>query len=139
MKILWADKDGGPDSNVHYYGLEFKNLFSIAVLCFGKGSRPVYHSHAFRSISWVLTGGLRENQLLNHPDGLGVFAIADDPQEHLPSFRPIHTYRTTYHMVEGIQDQNWVISLRGPWKDKWHEYHPDVDKSIVLTHGRKVV
>lgn len=127
--ILWGERDGGPESNVRYYGIEIKKFFSITLLCFGKGSRPVYHSHAFNSISWVLTGGLFETKI----EAKNVLS----PRWHWPSVVPVMTYRTTYHQVMGVKDKNWVISFRGPWKNRWYEHHPD--KSIVLTHGRKVV
>lgn len=126
MKILWADKDGGPESKVWYWGIESKRFGSIVLLLFRKGTRPVYHSHAFNSISWVLTGGLREKNL--HSVGF---------EQHFPSLAPIQTHRETTHQVEGLFGKNWVISLRGPWVDYWQEFGPD--GAVTLTHGRKVV
>lgn len=142
MKIMWGTKDGGPDSNVYYYGIESKRFGSITLLLFKKGSRPVYHSHAFNSVSWVLSGGLREKCLgygmRYDGEPLGPRCVISD-NFYFPSFTPIHTYRTTYHMVEGISENNWVFSMRGPWDNTWYETHPDINAEITLTHGRKVV
>lgn len=125
MKLLWGGKDGGPESKVWYYGFESKRFGSVVLLLFKKGTRPVYHSHAFNSISWVLTGGLRERHLNK-----------ESFEMHFPSLAPLKTFRTTYHMVEGLEEKNWVFSLRGPWIDHWYETHPDINAEITLTHGR---
>ena len=58
MKILWGDKDGGSESRVWVWGLESKLFGSILLMCFRKGSREAYHTHAFNAISWVLRGWL---------------------------------------------------------------------------------
>lgn len=120
---LWGREDGGPDSTVTAYGLEIKPLFSVLVLRFGHGSRDAYHSHAFNCVSWLLTGGLFEQ----FQDGKGV--------TYSPSLRPIFTYRTTFHKVDGVKQANWVLSFRGPWATTWRDSSAAGDKT--LTHGRK--
>lgn len=64
MKILKYGKDGGPESTVWgYWLIEWKPVFSVALLCFENGSREAYHSHAFDSVSWLLKGQLVEHNL----------------------------------------------------------------------------
>lgn len=123
--ILWNRKDGGPDSNTWCYGIEIKKWFSILILNFRGKSRPVYHSHAFNSISWVLWGRLDEE-------------IFDDTifNVYRPSFTPVITKRNTQHKVDS-STSTWLLNFRGPWSAKWKEAHKD--KNIVLTHGRKEV
>lgn len=137
MKILWGDKDGGPESKVTYWGIESKRFGSIVLLCFAKGSRNRFHSHAFNSISWVLTGGLRERCLKNYDNG--VLMLVDKDTHYFPSLAHFRTFRTTYHKVEGIEARNFVLSLRGPWIENWYEFNPDIDEELVLTHGRNIV
>lgn len=123
MKILSVSKDGGPFSRVWAYWLvEAKRLLSVALLRFEDGSRDAYHTHAFNSISWVLTGALREE----HKDGHTNF--------YLPDWRPVVTTRDTNHKVTSI-GRSWVLTVRGPWVDAWEE--TDANGVTRLTHGRK--
>jgi hypothetical protein len=118
-------KDGGPESKVQgYWLIQIKSLFAIALLRFDEGSRDAYHSHAFNSVSWVLRGKLDEH--LTHPDTV---------KEYVPSFKPIHTYRNTFHKVYGRAKHTWVFTLRGPWVDTWIEHTPDKGVTL-LTHNR---
>ena len=56
MKLCYVGKDGGPESTVWgFWLIEIKKLFSVALLCFENGSREAFHTHAFNSVSWVLT------------------------------------------------------------------------------------
>lgn len=120
-------RDGGPESKVDgYWLIEAKSLFSIALLHFYDGSREAYHSHAFDSISWVLTGQLNE-------DNLGAA-----PMTYTPGLKPVKTYRHTMHMVKSTGD-TWVLTFRGPWANTWREFLPGLKKFITLTHGRKVI
>lgn len=124
MKILWNDKDGGPESKVRCWGLEIKSLFSVLVLRFDRGTRDAYHSHAFNAASWLLRGSLREVHIEN------------GTEFHLPELRPIITKRETTHKVYGGPGASWVLSFRGPWADHWYEF---VSTHYVrLTHGRQV-
>lgn len=123
--ILWNDKDGGPESRVWCWGLEVKRAFSVLVLRFDEGSREAFHTHAFNSMSWVLSGMLSED----HYHG--------DREQHWPRLLPVVTLRSTYHKVSGLAPRTWVITIRGPWSDTWREFHPPTDTSIKLTHGRK--
>lgn len=128
MKILRGHKDGGPESNVRCWGIEIKSLFSIMLLCFGEGSREAFHSHAFNSISWLLKGGLEEVELEGS---------LQTTTTHVPSLKPIMTYRNTFHQVRGVKQKNWVLTFRGPWCDTWKEKNVHGDQT--LTHGRKVI
>ncbi len=120
-------KDGGKLSTVWGYWLcEFKGLFSIAVLCFEDGSREAYHSHAFNSCSWVLKGQLEEQHL---NEGVNI---------HTPSFKPVMTYRDTFHKVYS-KGRTWVVTFRGPWSKEWKEYLPESDEYVTLTNGRKII
>lgn len=110
MKFLRKSKDGGPLSRVTgYWLLEAKRFASAMLLRFGNGSRETYHSHAFTSLSWLLTGSLREERL----DGRIV--------EHKPSLWPIVTHPNTFHRVFSV-GTSWVLSFRGPWRNQWMEY-----------------
>jgi hypothetical protein len=135
MKFFYHGKDGGPDSTVHGYWLcEIRSLFSIALLCFEHGSREAYHSHAFNSVSWVLKGSLFESEL-GEVEGVGEIYGCN---VHLPSIRPIMTYRYTFHKVSS-HGRTWVLTFRGPWKKNWREYLPKEKKFIKLEIGRKLV
>lgn len=131
MKILWNAKDGGEESRVWCWGFESKLFGSIILLKFGEGSRDAFHTHAFNSLSWVLTGALDEMQLC--PDGWMA------SQMHYPSGRPVITRRETFHRVFGVKKANWVITLRSPWVNRWREFLPGSNRHITLTHGRKEV
>lgn len=127
IRILEKRRDGGPESTVMgYWLIEWKAGFSIALLCFGEGSREAYHSHAFDCISWLLTGGLRE------------VMVDNKGQNYVPSFKPILTYRRTFHKVYGKNKSNWLITFRGPWTGVWSEISKDGVFSI-LSNGRKVL
>ena len=128
MKILWGDKDGGAESRVWVWGLESKLFGSILLMCFRKGSREAYHTHAFNAISWVLRGWLTESL----KDGYQLF-------QYRASWRPIRTPRERFHMVEGRAEKTWVLSFRGPWVDTWKEFLPSSRRNITLTHGRKEI
>lgn len=142
MKLFAKRKDGGPDSNVTgYWLIEWKGLFSIALLRFSQGSREAYHSHAFNSISWVLWGRLLE-----------VRKLPDDPRhsedvyrfdklrftDFKPSFVPIITTRDNLHRVFGSAPVTWALTFRGPWAMTWKEQFPD-GRVVTLADGRKVV
>jgi hypothetical protein len=127
VKWLWGQKDGGPDSRVYVWGLEIKGLFSVLVLRFDEGSREAFHTHAFNSISWLLSGRLHESTC---PKWGGMYV-------HFPSWTPIRTTRLTFHKVDGVEPSNWVLTFRGPWADTWRDVSAAGD--VTLTHGRKVV
>lgn len=129
MQWFFKGKDGGTESNVTGYWLvESKRFGSVVLLCFSKGSREAFHTHAFNALSWVLSGGLAEFVK-------GQWAV----NTLGPSLKPIITKRDRFHQVHGIHDKTWVLSFRGPWDDKWKEYLPSEDKEITLTHGREIV
>lgn len=119
-------KDGGPDSNVWgFYIPEIKRLFSVVLLRFQGASREAFHDHAFHSIAWVLKGRLIEEQL----DG----SVHYYPASILPYAFP----RSRFHRVSTEGPNVWVLNLRGPWLDTWHE---SIDGEVVtLTHGRKII
>jgi hypothetical protein len=141
MKFLTTTKDGGAESTVWAHTLiEIKSLFSIILLRFEDGSRDAYHSHAFDCISWVLKGLLIEQ----HRDcqfrgGRWLYKVVDF---HWPSWRPVITRRSTFHMVRSA-GRTWVLTFRGPWSKTWKEARPDGEggysHEVTLTHGRKEV
>ena len=56
-RIFYVKPDGGKDSGVTgYFLIEWKWLFSIAILKFEEGSREAYHSHAFNAYTWWISG-----------------------------------------------------------------------------------
>lgn len=126
MKFLSRAKDGGPESTVTGYWLvELKKLFSVVLLKFEDGSRDAYHGHAFDSINWVLSGEVEEHEFLK------------GSRSHRPSWLPVVTSRDDVHKVVS-RGTTWVLSLRGPWVDKWKEWVPGRGL-VTLTHGRKEV
>lgn len=129
MKLFYKGKDGGPESKVTGYWLvEIKALFSIVLLKFERGSREMYHNHAFSALSWVLRGELKEEVLeSNIPKYLSF------------SFLPIYTSRLRFHLVTGMADSTWVLSIRGPWNKNWREYNPKTGTFTTLTNGRKII
>lgn len=125
MKLFKKAKDGGPESTVTGYWLcEFKRLFSVVLLKFEDGSRDAYHSHAFNSLNWVLKGKVVEHLMTS------IHNVYE------PRFKPVITRRETMHKVVS-RGTTWVLSLRGPWANEWHEYHKG--RLSTLTHGRKMV
>lgn len=120
-------KDGGPESCVDGYWLvEIKGLFSVAILRFGDGSRDSYHSHAFNSLTWIISG-------LTVERCLGRLA-----RVRRPSIVPVVTRRSTFHRVVSI-GVSWAVTVRGPWAKTWQEFDPRTGARITLAHGRKVV
>ena len=131
MKLFHKAKDGGNESNVTgYWLIESKRFFSIVLLCFNKGSREAFHSHAFNALSWIIKGELEE-----HVKQGGVYSIV----KILPSFIPIFTSRERMHKVYGVADKTWALSFRGPWTNTWKEYLPKEQKEITLTNGRVII
>jgi hypothetical protein len=124
MKLMFWGKDGGNESSVWgFWPIEWKRAFSVVLLKFVGESREAFHTHAFNSISWVLSGRLEEHDL----DG-GI-------KVHTPSFYPVITRRDTFHQVHSV-GTTWVLSFRGPWADTWREYLPNEKRYATLTHGR---
>ena len=133
MKLFRIAKDGGSASNVTgYWLIEWKSVFSIALLRFKKGSRDAYHSHAFNAVSWVLYGELLEKTLV---DG-NVFT-----KSLKPSFTPVITPRDQTHQVHGISSNTWALTFRGPWSETWKEVFifEANSKEVILTNGRKII
>lgn len=127
MKFFESAKDGGPESTVTGYWLvEIKKLFSVALLRFDNGSRESYHSHAFGSTSWLLSGVLREEHRDHQVD------------IHRPGLLPIITKRSTFHRVFSL-GTSWVLTFRGPWAKQWREFDPVSMTSSVLENGRTIV
>lgn len=141
MKLFKLAKDGGPQSRVSgFFIIEIKSLFSIVLLRFSDGARDAYHTHAFNAWSWVLKGHLiemvlkREIRLDRYPS-MRYFTERND---YFPSWRWIKTPRECMHKVIS-EGTTWAITFRGPWSDTWHEYLPQENVGLTLTHGREVV
>ena len=128
--FLHTGKDGGPRSRVDgFWLIRSKRLFTVALLRFAKGSRDAYHSHAFNSVSWLLTGGLCEHTASPH---------GGEHRHDFPSWRPIVTTRDTFHKVRGLRASSWVLTFRGPWANTWREVD-EAGRSVTLTHDRREV
>lgn len=127
MILFKRTKDGGPESTVSgLYLIEIKSLFTIVILTFEGSSREAFHNHAFNAISWVVKGVLVETLLSG---GSNIYG---------PSSFPIITTRERFHKVDSPKTTT-VVSFRGPWKDTWQEFIPNLKKFITMTHGRKQV
>lgn len=123
MKFLLGSKDGGAESHVYMYGIESKRFGSVLLLRFEQGTREAYHSHAFNSLSLVLSGLLEETHL-------------DGDVEHHNALSVVQTYRETFHKVYSV-GRTWVLTLRGPWAATWQEVN--CRGLETLTFGRKVL
>jgi hypothetical protein len=121
MKLL--TKDGGPDSPVDAYFLcEFKNLFSIALLKFNKGTREAFHTHAFNAVTLFLGGKMSEEQY----NGIRT------PYRRLPKF----TGKCHNHRVIAFRD-SWALTVRGPWDPTWTETAGNT--TTTFAHGREIL
>lgn len=118
-------KDGGPFSKVKCWGIEIKSLFSVLVCKFDEGSRDAFHNHAFNSYSLLFMGALCEQV---H----GFYAPVI-----YKGFTYIKTPRERFHKVSGIEKNNWILTIRGPWKSEWKEINNLGNQ--ILTHGRRVI
>lgn len=130
-RIFHKKPDGGKDSGVTgYFLIEWKCLFSVALLHFTEGSREAYHSHAFHALTWWLGGTATEERID------GTYAVGCRKTKYKRSIIPKLTLRSNIHRVVPEGDC-WAFTLRGPWLDYWYEFTKG--KRITLTHGRKVV
>ena len=130
MKIFSKSPDGGVNSGVTaYFLIEWKGLFSIALLRFSAGSREAFHSHAFNAITWWLKGEVLEYYYPTKPG---------DFKEFKASFKPKFTPRECFHKIVAMRPA-WALTFRGPWAKEWKEYHTKTEETITLTHGRKQV
>ncbi len=136
MKILMGSKDGGPESTVRMWGLESKRFGSILVLCFAEGSREAFHSHAFKSISWLLSGCLVE-ETIKRVSSAGRVHRAYEDTVYVPSVSPIRTPRERMHKVSGFATSSWVVTFRGPWEPTWLDWSDYESKPRRLSWGRK--
>jgi hypothetical protein len=122
MKLFCKVPDGGKDSGVTaYFLIEWKSVFSIALLKFNSGSREAYHTHAFNALTWWIKGGIIEKHM------------EEDTKVFLPSFIPKYTPRTCFHKVVACET-SWAFTIRGPWSKYWYEFKDD--RVTKLTHGR---
>ena len=134
MRLFSKAPDGGEDSGVTaYFLIEWKSLFSVALLRFEKGSsREAYHTHAFNAVTWWLKGEVLEERMDLAPKGslLGRFT------GFMPSFKPKYTSRENMHKIH-VMHEAWALTFRGPWNKEWKESKDGVE--TTLTHGRKEV
>lgn len=127
IKLLTKCKDGGPESPVDaYFLIEWKGVFSVALLKFNKGRREAYHTHAFHALTWFLFGELEEQR------------FGRSSKKYKRGILPKVTKRDNLHRVKAYRD-SWCITLRSPWQDTWTEYCETTNKVTTLTHGRVVV
>lgn len=125
FSFMQKRKDGGDKSTVTgFFFIAMKPLFTVVLLRFDGESREAFHTHAFNCISWVVKGGLIEEMR----DGR--------VHTYLPSIFPFLTTRKDYHKVHSMTSRSWVLSIRGPWNDRWLEYLEGEDRERTLTHGR---
>lgn len=133
MKLFKKMKDGGAESTVTGYWLcEFKRAFSIVLVKFEGKSREAYHSHAFNCWNWLIKGELHERFV---PDSEWT-RQNDIYIVYKPSWRPFFIGRDRFHKVDSATPVSWVLSIRGPWADKWKEWLPKENRYRTLTHGR---
>jgi len=127
MRILSKVKDGGQESPVDaYFLVEWKSVFSIALLKFHKGRREQFHTHAFNALTWLVSGDLIEED-----------CDTGDFYQYDRFLMPKVTKRTTNHRVTAFKD-SWCFTVRGPWSSEWREVDKDKNTVSTLTNGRKV-
>lgn len=127
MRVFNKTKDGGKDSTVDAYFLfEFKNLFSVALLKFNKGSRTNYHSHAFNALTWFISGDMVEE------------CVDGTKHKYTRTLKPKITLKSKYHKVYANKT-SWCFTIRGSWDKTWKEYNKETKNEIVLTNGRNIV
>lgn len=127
MRLFQKVKDGGSESPVDaYFLIEWKGLFSIALLKFNKGGRDNFHTHAFHALTWFIKGDMIEEDV----DG--------STYKYKRSFLPKITKRSKNHRIKANKD-SWCITFRGRWCNYWTEYNEEDDKTIILEQGREVV
>ena len=123
--MIGYKRDGGPNSKVDGWFIQFKKLFSIALLRFAPGSRDAYHSHAFNCFSIILGPGHLHEYFINGKQRIhkpGKFLITKREDVH-----QVHSIGTTY-----------VLTFRGPWKDRWIDIDENRD-IVTLTHNRQEI
>jgi len=124
MRLFSKVPDGGKDSGVTaYFLIEWKGLFSIALLKFNKGTRESFHSHAFNAITWWLKGEVTE------------YHVEGNAKHFTPSLTPKITPRSCFHQIVAKRT-TWAITFRGPWEDTWQEFRSGESKPVTLAHGR---
>ena len=127
MILLSKRKDGGAVSPVDaYFLIEWKQVFSIALLKFNKGGREAFHTHAFHALTWFLKGSLIEE---DRDGSLYVYK---------KSLLPKVTKREKNHRVKAERD-SWCLTIRGPWSDSWSEYNKKKEETTHFSWGRKVI
>lgn len=127
MKLFTKTKDGGPESPVDaYFLIEYKNLFSIAILKFNKGGREAFHTHAFNALTWFILGNLVEED------------ISGTLLKYKRSLKPKITLRSKNHRVLANKD-SYCLTLRGKWVDQWTEYNKDTNTTTIFSKGRRII
>jgi hypothetical protein len=124
-RLFYKKPDGGKDSGVTaYFLIEWKILFSIALLKFKPNTREAYHNHAFHAYTWWVSGDAVEEKI----DG--------SRYQYQPYFRPKFTPRNNFHRVSA-NNTCYALTIRGPWLNYWYEKRNG--DLVKLTHGRKRV
>ncbi len=124
-RIFYIKPDGGKDSGVTgYFLIEWKILFSIALLKFKAGSREAYHNHAFNAITWWIYGSVTEKK------------YEGQEKDFYPSFKPKFTNRENCHKIIAHKT-SYCLTFRGPWVDYWYEIRNN--SLVFLTHGRILI
>jgi len=127
MAIFKTSKDGGPESPViAYFLIEWKGLFSVAILKFNKGGREAFHTHAFNSLTWFIKGSLIEVD------------VSGARLRYKRSLKPKLTTRSKNHRVVALKD-SWCLTLRGPWVENWTEYNRKINVTTTFSHGRRII
>lgn len=129
-RIFYVKPDGGKDSGVTgYFLIEWKILFSIAILRFNIGSREAYHNHAFNALTWWLKGSVTEQKYAWTYKDLSWVSYT----KYNPSFKPKFTPRDNCHRIIA-HETSYALTFRGPWLDYWYEIKNGC--RTYLTHGR---
>lgn len=112
-----------------YILFENKYLFSIYLLRWDTGSENIsqnrFHSHAFNSICFRLSGEYQEEVVTKN----GSFITKTNP-----FFRIIK--RNHVHRIVSAKPKSFSLVLAGPWDQHWWEFFPLSAKWVKYQWGR---
>jgi len=130
--IIWEKKEValGEGSVFQRIVFENKHLFSIIFYRWFTIDQIRFHTHAFASFAFLLSGWYWEKVLFNN---IEMTNFVNQPL--WPRFLP----RNYCHAIENAKPGTLTLVITGPWQKNWYEYFPDTKKWVKYEWGRKKV
>jgi len=130
--IIWEKKEValGEGSVFQRIVFENKHLFSIIFYRWYTIDQIRFHTHAFASFAFLLSGWYWEKVLFNN---IEMTNFVNQPL--WPRFLP----RNYCHAIENAKPGTLTLVITGPWQKNWYEYFPDTKKWVKYEWGRKKV